>query len=378
MTENSIQKWGIWSQQSSAELRDEFDLFRAQRLVTQTRYLYVGLLITIVPAMVSGSSTAPYWATTILPLVIGLMLVVGFIGVLTLRPERMSVRKGRVVLRQALWGSPLVGLLCSLWCVVNWMYAIPEERAYYPLILSMGALATVYCLSAVEKAALANLAIDMLPISILMIVTGTAFDAAAAVCMLVVSAFMVQLVFDQRQQWLKLLTLKQEMRVQAYTDPLTGLLNRRAIADAIDNLNETHPFHLLLLDLDGFKPVNDAHGHAAGDALLCEVGARLQAASGADALVARIGGDEFALLLPAASGENRGAISAIILSALAAPYWIDGQMVSVGASIGSAKWPEDGVTIDALYEQADKTLYAAKRSMNKPHVPVLTGVTQAA
>jgi diguanylate cyclase len=351
-----------------AEIEDAFNIHRAKRLVAQTRYLYVGLLITVLPAMYSSSDKAPYWATTILPLAIGALMLIGFATLIPVRAEKIGARGAKKFLSEATWGSPLIAILCSTWCVVNWLYAPLGERAYYPLILSMGSLATAYCLSSVRMAAILNMSIGLFPISTLMLLSGERLDMVAAVCLLVAAIFLLQLIFDQHKQWVSLLTLQHEMRQQAHTDPLTGLLNRRALTAQIDERmadEEPKPFLLALLDLDGFKPINDMHGHAAGDVLLCTVGKRLAEAAGEDAAVARLGGDEFAILIPAGSSEKVETLADDLLIALVPPFAIEGQQLRIGASIGIAQWPENGSDMKTLFEKADKALYAVKREQRR-------------
>jgi diguanylate cyclase len=348
----------------SADILDAFNIHRARRLVIQTRYLYVGLLITVLPAMYSSSKAAPYWATTILPLVIGGLMLIGLVTMLPVRAERISVRMAKRFLADATWVSPAVAALCSTWCVVNWLYAPPGERAYYPLILSMGSLATAYCLSSVRAAAILNMAIGLFPISFLMLLSGAVLDMVAATCMLVAAIFLLQLIIDQHRQWISLLTLQHEIQVQAHTDPLTGLLNRRAFAEAISTRmddRQPQPFLLALLDLDDFKQVNDLHGHSAGDALLCAVGKRLAETAGDGAAIARLGGDEFAVMVAAENWEKVDALANTMLAALATPFMIEDHQLRIGASIGLAQWPENGPDIDTIFERADKALYAVKR-----------------
>lgn len=345
------------------DIAADFDIMRARRLVVQTRYLYVGLLVTVLPAMIGSSDAAPYWATTILPLIIGAFMLVGFLTLLPVKPDKISARGARRFIRDATWSSPLAAAMCSLWCVVNWSYAPSGMRAYYPLILSMGSLATAYCLSSIRMAAVLNLTIGLLPISILMLFSGQRMDVVSAVCMIVASVFLLQLVFDQQRQLVGLLHMREEMRVQARTDPLTGLLNRRALGEVLDKRMADPagvPFTLALVDLDGFKRVNDEHGHALGDALLCDVARRLAAAAGAEADVARLGGDEFAVLMPPTSVLPAEALPGVLLAALVAPYAIEGKAVRIGGSAGVARWPEDGATIKALLDKADRALYAVK------------------
>lgn len=170
-----------------------------------------------------------------------------------------------------------------------------------------------------------------------------------------------------------LLQLQQQTRDLAHTDPLTGLANRRALEGRIAALlgkdDAAGGFRLALLDLDGFKPVNDRHGHAFGDKLLCSVAERLREIIGDDGLVVRQGGDEFAVLIPPHSPLNDAPIAARILIALARPHQIEGMPVQVGASVGVAQWPDDGATADALFEHADRALYQAKGEARPKLVP---------
>ena len=120
---------------------------------------------------------------------------------------------------------------------------------------------------------------------------------------------------------------------------------------------------LLYIDLDGFKPVNDSLGHRIGDLLLKQVAERLQTrARGSDTL-ARIGGDEFTLILSRIhSKADAEKVAASLLEALTSPFQIDGQGIRIGASIGISLFPEHGRDGDELLQQADFAMYAAKRS----------------
>jgi len=121
-------------------------------------------------------------------------------------------------------------------------------------------------------------------------------------------------------------------------------------------------FALLLVDLDGFKQVNDVDGHDAGDALLVAVAERLKALVRESDHVARLGGDEFAVLLPTNDPEALEATCARMRSSLAAPLHLGERVIQVTASIGVAVCPEEGTTPDSLYKSADLALYEAKRA----------------
>jgi diguanylate cyclase (GGDEF)-like protein len=154
------------------------------------------------------------------------------------------------------------------------------------------------------------------------------------------------------------------LRIAARTDDLTGLANRRAFAEhfqrEVARANRTHrPFALLLADIDRFKEVNDRYGHHAGDAALSALGRLLPAELRRDDLPARIGGDEFAVLLPdLAAGEARDhgiRVTQIVSERMRAAG------TPVNLSFGIATFGHDGLTLDELTRAADRGLYEAKR-----------------
>jgi diguanylate cyclase (GGDEF)-like protein len=153
----------------------------------------------------------------------------------------------------------------------------------------------------------------------------------------------------------------------AYRDPLTGIGNRSLLERKLDEAlirlrsGEVESVAVLFLDLDRFKAINDTLGHATGDELLRLVCGRLQSALRVSDTLARMGGDEFAILLTAPSGrEVASALAARIIDLIERTYLIDGQIMNVGASVGLAVAPCDGVTRDDLLKNADLALYYSK------------------
>ena len=157
------------------------------------------------------------------------------------------------------------------------------------------------------------------------------------------------------------------LRKLAQTDALTGLPNRRGLHERLDAmLPQAAPGKLLavyLLDLDGFKPVNDRHGHDVGDALLVAVGQRLQTQLRGTDVVARLGGDEFVVLAAGLPDENVARlIGQKMLAAFNEPFIALGQRCDVGLTIGYALGPLDGTSADDLIKRADAAMYAGKNA----------------
>lgn len=151
----------------------------------------------------------------------------------------------------------------------------------------------------------------------------------------------------------------------AMRDPLTGLSNRRALTDRIERAVQSANTRLalLLIDLDGFKPINDAHGHAVGDQVLCEVARRLNHLTRDTDIVARIGGDEFVLLIEGeTSHESLANFAARVMQALEAPYVMADLRLQISASIGVAQCPPAASNAVELIRLADTAMYDAKRA----------------
>jgi diguanylate cyclase (GGDEF)-like protein len=157
------------------------------------------------------------------------------------------------------------------------------------------------------------------------------------------------------------------LRALAHTDPLTGLPNRRGLLQHLGPaLRQCSPDRLLavfLLDLDGFKPVNDRYGHDVGDALLLAVGQRLQAQLRGTDVVGRLGGDEFLVLASGLADEGAArTLGEKLLAAFATPFDVAGQRCTVGLTVGYALAPLDGSDADDLIKRADAAMYAGKQA----------------
>lgn len=154
---------------------------------------------------------------------------------------------------------------------------------------------------------------------------------------------------------------EEKMELLAAVDPLTGLGNYRRLVEALDaEVKRTgrtgRPFAVVLFDLDQLKSINDRYGHLTGSRALCRLADVLRIHSRAIDTAARYGGDEFAVILPETMGEGARLVASRVRSQLAA----GGLQPALSASSGVAVYPQDGKTIEALLEVADRDLYGMK------------------
>jgi diguanylate cyclase (GGDEF)-like protein/PAS domain S-box-containing protein len=155
---------------------------------------------------------------------------------------------------------------------------------------------------------------------------------------------------------------QERLEHEAAHDALTGLPNRRRMQDALGGSLRDDAVAVLFVDLDGFKPVNDAHGHEAGDELLRQVAARLAACVRENDVLARVGGDEFVILMPGVLDPGDAEEMAVRVKAAAeAPFRIDGLELRIGASVGVHRAPSAGDPDEAL-RAADHAMYSIKKS----------------
>ncbi|MFI9653445.1 sensor domain-containing diguanylate cyclase [Guyparkeria sp. GHLCS8-2] len=161
---------------------------------------------------------------------------------------------------------------------------------------------------------------------------------------------------------------EEKLRFLAHHDPLTGLTNRSLFSDRLDlALRAAHRHQsklaLLFLDVNGFKSINDTHGHAVGDRMLCTIARRLESCVRETDTVARVGGDEFIVLLTDIQSADAvsmkvGEIAAILAEPLGAEF---GGLKTASCSIGVACYPADGADADTLLRHADDDMYRLKR-----------------
>jgi diguanylate cyclase (GGDEF)-like protein len=171
----------------------------------------------------------------------------------------------------------------------------------------------------------------------------------------------------------ELISAREAVRVQSVRDPLTGLPNRLLFADRLSNQlahaeRTGRAVAVMFLDLDHFKVINDSLGHNVGDHLLKEVSQRLRGCLREVDTLARMGGDEFTVILGDIGDTNDpGLVATRLLEELAQPFMIDGRQLFVTGSIGISVYPDNGTTVESLVRNADAAMYRAKERGRNAH-----------
>jgi diguanylate cyclase (GGDEF)-like protein len=264
----------------------------------------------------------------------------------------------------------------------------PQDHIYVILFGSLAAVGCAYGLSSYVAAARLPLLLLGLPLAVRSILYGDAAHIGMGMSIGLVILLILQLLAIHNRGFARLVQSHTEIEEErerarraerqakaekarakliADTDPLTGLANRRAFLRAIGRRAGTIAksgggFALAMVDLDGFKPINDTFGHAAGDLVLQEVGRRLEAAAGEAAMIARTGGDEFALLLPNVRNEGAAkSAGAGVCAALQEPIVVEGREFRISGCCGLTLLSRGDCQVEEALIRADTALYRAKQ-----------------
>ncbi|WP_326522805.1 diguanylate cyclase domain-containing protein [Sphingomonas sp.] len=350
-----------------APVADDLAIAQFARMRDRLPSLFVVLAMVGVCAML----LTPHDASSIARYGLPILLTVGsglrYVHWTRQRHRAIDAGESRREMKRLLWMGPLLVGIGGAWAVDNLIVATPEERPLTIVLIVLSALAAAHSLATYPLAAVLALATGLAPVSLAVAATGNHALVTIMVTAWTVAALTARLAIGELRDLSANLVLRARLNDLANTDSLTGLANRRAFDAALTTAiaGGGGSTALAMIDLDGFKPVNDRFGHAAGDSLLQQVGHRLRTAAPPGALAARLGGDEFALLMADTDQVTIEALADDLRAALTRPYIVEGSRVRVGASIGTAIGAARAVDPDALYALADAACYREKTSARR-------------
>ena len=380
-------------------LSDSAEFRRAQylELSRQIPLMYAIVIVNVVMLALPYVGRAPaalsVWTPTVF-VVICFVRAIRMVVARTYVPADEAVVKA---LRTVVVLACVMGVAVSVWSLLLFSYGDIFTKVQNTFFTGLTIITVMTCLRPLRQVAPALFVLVVIPTAVFLAMQEHSVFQAIAVNMVLAIGGMILVMqrshsdFRQRiekqiqldSQRMQLQALNTEVSLLANQDSLTGLANRRYFFDHLDRRiadfgkPETEAFAVGVLDLDGFKPVNDVFGHGVGDQLLQEVAERLSSNLPTGTVIARIGGDEFALILPHAGTEQqlqhtvRQALDALI------PPFVFGQgSVTISATCGIACFPGIAESGQELFEKADFALYYSKEH-DKGSVTIFSSLHEA-
>ncbi|WP_433696069.1 putative bifunctional diguanylate cyclase/phosphodiesterase [Paraburkholderia phenoliruptrix] len=367
---------------SVAEGDPELVRSQVQAFGRQIPLLYFILIVNTMAVTVTHLRSAPAWMTMYVPGVLCALCIVRCVRWWRGRNRVLTHDKAVPELRKLIWMAGIFGIAFTAWSLMLLPYGTPYEQAQVAFYMATTVVGCVFCLMHLRVAALLLLSIVILSFATFLVFTGSPVFIAMAVDMSLVGlalAFIIELYYrsfagvvhtqrDLQASQEKTQRLSDENFRLASIDSLTDLPNRRSFFASLRALSEQAlatdgAFNVGLIDLDGFKQVNDIYGHASGDLVLQEVGARLLALAEPGIFFARLGGDEFGVL--AQDRQSKDALLDLgqrICDSLSQPYRVGGNIAELSGTIGWAAFPDAGKTVTQVFERADAAMYVGKES----------------
>ncbi len=356
-----------------------------QTLKRKIPILHLILLVNSLGLAIAHSFNAPVTISAALPGGILALCIISFIRRVdtwgAMEPEDILL-----ALKRTLINTTLLALGFGAWGLMLFEYGNREHQAFTAIFVFMSALGCAYCLGSLPKAARYMIIFAGLPMGTRLFVTGDLLLMGMGLNLIFVAILVTRMLdayyasiedlIESREAIIDQISRSElaEARAihSAMTDALTGLANRRALTLSLNQLisdasqgDDTAPkrFGVAMMDLNGFKPINDTYGHAAGDDVLVTVASRLDKLIRDDGLVARLGGDEFAALITTVHTEAQCLeYGRRICDLINEPMEIGDTTLRISGSCGFSIFPVSGANSNLLINRADTALYHCKRN----------------
>lgn len=348
----------------------------------QVPLLYFMLVTNTVALTVTHFNAAPLYLTLYIPSALYAISLARLIHWWFSRNRRYTHDEAVGRLRSTYRLTALLGAGFCAWSLSLFSYGDAYQQSHVAFYIANTVIGCIFCLMHLRAAALALTAIVLGPFTVFFAASGNPVFTALALNVALVTVAMVFILLTYYRDFGALIQSQKELTVrQAETQRLSDENHRLANLDSLTNLPNRRQFRaelerriseaetngtglaLGLIDLDGFKPVNDTFGHGIGDKLLVEVGERLSSFPGRGVFPARLGGDEFGIIFEGTPCPDRlRLLGEEICTALQEPYIFNGQTPRVSGSLGIAILGDAGITADRLFDRADFALYLAKQN----------------
>lgn len=354
----------------NAELsRAQYDAF-----AKQIPLLYLLLTTNTIAVATSYIKVAPFWLTVGLPAVLCLMCILRLVKWLNRSRKKPTDEMVLRQLRQTNRLAIVIAAAFTAWGLILYGYGDAYAHGHVAFYMAVTVIGCIFCLMHMRSAAIIVTLIVNIPFIIFFLLQPQTSLKAMALNLVFVSAAMIIVLLVYSRDFARLVESRSETRRLgdenfriANLDALTGLANRRWFFAELTKQHERAQttgaaFAIGIIDLDGFKPVNDTYGHMTGDRVLTEAAQRLKEACGDDIILARLGGDEFGFIISGnPTRDELRWLGAAISDIIRLPYAVGSSQAMLGSSIGVAGYPQSANDPQALFERADYALYHAKR-----------------
>ena len=354
----------------NAELsRAQYDAF-----AKQIPLLYLLLTTNTIAVATSYIKVAPFWLTVALPTLLCLTCILRLFKWVTRSRRQPTDEMVLKQLRQTNRLAVIISTAFTAWGLTLYGYGDAYAHGHVAFYMAVTVIGCIFCLMHMRSAAIIVTLIVNIPFIIFFLLQPQTSLKAMALNLVFVSAAMIIVLLIYSRDFARLVESRSETRRLgdenfriANLDALTGLANRRWFFAELTKQHERAQttgaaFAIGIIDLDGFKPVNDTYGHMTGDRVLTEAAQRLKEACGDDIILARLGGDEFGFIISGnPTRDELRWLGAAISDIIRLPYAVGSSQAMLGSSIGVAGYPQSAADPQALFERADYALYHAKR-----------------
>ncbi|KTT31394.1 histidine kinase [Pseudomonas oryzihabitans] len=356
--------------------QDNPGLVKAQyiALARQLPMMYFILLTNTLMLAGTHYAVAPRWLVVYCPLLMTVFGVIRAAEWLRTRHRPRSPAQMLRALKRTNGLAPFVATAFTAWSLALFPYGDSYTQAHVGFYMAITVIGCIFCMMHLLPAALATTAVVNTAFVVFFASTTIVTFVATAIDVLLVSIAMLVILKAQYGDFTRLVNmqaqtakLSEENLKLANQDSLTGLANRRQFFSRLDTLlahaqeQETR-LAVGLIDLDGFKPVNDLYGHSVGDRLLYQVGQRLSRLLDDEVHLARLGGDEFSLIITKPlSDDQLRTFGEDLCASLREPFLLVDIPIQISGSLGIATFPDQASSATDIYEYADYALYQSKR-----------------
>ncbi|MGV2101271.1 MULTISPECIES: putative bifunctional diguanylate cyclase/phosphodiesterase [unclassified Rhizobium] len=356
----------------------KFLMAQFQALSTQIPILYVLLIINALSVAITHIKTAPLWLALYIPTGLSVVCLFRLCWWEINGKENVTPERAYKLMRFTIVGSCILTVAFGFWAVALYSYGNAFQQGQIAYFLVVTGISCIFCLMHLPIAAAITTVITFTAMALTFLSSGNPVFIATAVSGLFLILPFLRVINSYFQNFAGLVQMTEELEKKqaeaeelnlvnsrnALQDQLTGLANRRSFFLSLERLlqqNPNEPPVIGIIDLDGFKPVNDVFGHSAGDLVLKETARRFAALAGSEAVVSRLGGDEFGLIFPQGiSRKDVADLGHALCASVHEAFEIPDGSVRVSASCGIV-YPEDrDSTAEDLYEKADFALYQVK------------------